>query len=231
MADISEPIEAISPGDYDAARAVMKEIRQAIIEELRTQDAESLRVRRSIYTTDIVLQTLPEGRLWWYLHPIQSWRACWNFHKAIADGNHLFERSKLFFAWLEKLEGYLSSTQPFRYSPDVPAFLRAAAAANDVQRDDAIILPAEDPSKPTLNECPNARPRYLDFLMNVIDDFDAEAIANMKKDELKLEIRNRWDSDNLGGPLSAHLLDVMATLLRPPEAQRGGAKRQRRSDK
>jgi hypothetical protein len=49
--------------------------------------------------------------------------------------------------------------------------------------------------------------------------------TKMKKDEVRDHIRQRWDADTLGNP-SAHLLNVMATLMRSPEAQKGGAKPQ-----
>jgi hypothetical protein len=65
-------------------------------------------------------------------------------------------------------------------------------------------------------------PPYVEFLVNLTPELGKTA-PKMKKDEVRDDIKQRWDSDALGDP-SAHLLDLMATLLRPPEAQKGGAK-------
>jgi len=61
--------------------------------------------------------------------------------------------------------------------------------------------------------------------MNKLDAELGAKAGKMKKVEVKLHIKQRWDADVLGDP-SAHLLDVMATLMRPPQSQKGGAKPQ-----
>jgi hypothetical protein len=67
-------------------------------------------------------------------------------------------------------------------------------------------------------------PPYVEFMVNLAPELGVTA-TKMKKDEVRDHIKQRWDADTLGNP-SAHLLDVMATLMRPPEAQKGGAKPQ-----
>ena len=65
---------------------------------------------------------------------------------------------------------------------------------------------------------------FLKFMNKLDAELGAKA-GKMKKVEVKLHIKQRWDADVLGDP-SAHLLDVMATLMRPPQSQKGGAKPQ-----
>ena len=67
-------------------------------------------------------------------------------------------------------------------------------------------------------------PPYIQFMVNLAPELGKTA-PKMKKDEVRDHIKQRWDADTLGDP-SAHLVDVMATLMRPPEAQKGGAKPQ-----
>jgi hypothetical protein len=64
-------------------------------------------------------------------------------------------------------------------------------------------------------------PPYLGFMVNIVPELGVT--TTMKKDELKDLIKQRWDVETLGDP-SAHLVDVIATLMRPPEAQKGRAK-------
>ena len=59
--------------------------------------------------------------------------------------------------------------------------------------------------------------------MNKLDAELGAKTAKMKKHEVKLHIEQRWDADALGEP-SAHKVEMMATLIRRPEAQKGRAK-------
>jgi hypothetical protein len=65
---------------------------------------------------------------------------------------------------------------------------------------------------------------YVEFMVNLALELGVTTFK-MKKEEVRDRIKQRWDADTLGDP-SAHLVDVMATLMRPPEAQKGGAKPQ-----
>jgi len=63
---------------------------------------------------------------------------------------------------------------------------------------------------------------FLKFMNKLDTELGAKA-AKMKKHLVKLYIEQRWDADALGEP-SAHKVEMMATLMRPPEAQKGRAK-------
>lgn len=63
-------------------------------------------------------------------------------------------------------------------------------------------------------------PPYLQFLLEMADKL--EGTAGWKKDEIEEAIRNHWWPSL--PTMSQNLVGVMATLLRDPEAQRGGAK-------
>jgi len=81
---------------------------------------------------------------------------------------------------------------------------------NITPRDDHLPIP-EYPQSP-----------YLKF-MNKLDAELGAKTAKMKKDEVKHHIEQCWDTDTLG-ERSAHKVEMMATMLRPPEAQKGRAK-------
>jgi hypothetical protein len=59
--------------------------------------------------------------------------------------------------------------------------------------------------------------------MNKLDAELGARAAKMKKHEVKLHIVERWDAGALGEP-SVHKVEMMATMMRPPEAQKGRAK-------
>jgi hypothetical protein len=66
-------------------------------------------------------------------------------------------------------------------------------------------------------------PIYLQFLIELVPQLGGrDRIAAAKKEDTEGEIRARWRPE-LPSP-SQNLLGAMATILRPPEAQRGGAK-------
>jgi hypothetical protein len=70
---------------------------------------------------------------------------------------------------------------------------------------------------------------FLKFMNKLSAELGTKA-AKMKKHEVKLHIEQRWDADALGEQ-SAHKVEMMATMLRPPEAQKGRAKTQSLSPK
>jgi hypothetical protein len=66
-------------------------------------------------------------------------------------------------------------------------------------------------------------PVYLQFLVEMVPLLGGcDRIAERKKADIEVEIEARWRPE-LGRP-SQNLVGGMATILRPPEAQRGGAK-------
>ena len=69
----------------------------------------------------------------------------------------------------------------------------------------------------------DALPIYLQFLNDIVSQLGgSDRIAERKKADLKAEIAARWRPEL--GQWSDNLIGMMATILRPPEAQRGGAK-------
>jgi hypothetical protein len=66
-------------------------------------------------------------------------------------------------------------------------------------------------------------PPYLGFMVKLATELDAKG-TQMKKEEVRDRIEERWDTDALG-ERSAHKLEMMATLMRPPEAQKGRARK------
>jgi hypothetical protein len=65
-------------------------------------------------------------------------------------------------------------------------------------------------------------PPYLGFMVKLATELGATG-TKMKKVEVRDRIDERWDTGVLG-ERSAHKLEMMATLMRPPEAQKGRAK-------
>jgi len=65
-----------------------------------------------------------------------------------------------------------------------------------------------------------ALPPYLQFLVEMSSRL--EGAAERKKEEIEAEIKSNWP-ENLAGQSQA-IIGYMATILRPPEAKRGGAK-------
>jgi hypothetical protein len=61
--------------------------------------------------------------------------------------------------------------------------------------------------------------------MNELTALHGKRLAEWKKGDVEAEIIARWRAE-LGQP-SQNIVGIMATLLRPPEAQRGGAQRRR----
>jgi hypothetical protein len=72
-----------------------------------------------------------------------------------------------------------------------------------------------------------ALPPYLQFAVFVLERLGPDTIANLKKDHLQATIKELW-WETLG-PSSEALVAYMATMLRLPEAKRGGAKAQKKS--
>ena len=72
-----------------------------------------------------------------------------------------------------------------------------------------------------------ALPPYLQFVVFVFERLGPDTIANIKKDDLQATIKELW-WETLG-PSSEALVAYMATMLRLPEAKRGGAKAQKKS--
>jgi hypothetical protein len=68
-------------------------------------------------------------------------------------------------------------------------------------------------------------PPYIRFLIRIYRELGEEAVNRSKKEELEDIIRARWPVE-IGEP-STNKISAMATFLRMPEAQRGGARRQR----
>ena len=68
-------------------------------------------------------------------------------------------------------------------------------------------------------------PPYIRFLIRIYRELGAEVVNGSKKEELGDMVRARWPAE-LGEP-STNKISAMATFLRMPEAQRGGARRQR----
>ena len=72
-----------------------------------------------------------------------------------------------------------------------------------------------------------ALPPYVQFIVFVFERLGRDTIANLKKDDLQATIKELW-WETLG-PSSEALVAYMATMLRLPEAKRGGAKAQKKS--
>jgi hypothetical protein len=68
-------------------------------------------------------------------------------------------------------------------------------------------------------------PPYIRFLIRIYRELGEEVVNGSKKEELGDMVRARWPAE-LGEP-STNKISAMATFLRMPEAQRGGARRQR----
>lgn len=69
----------------------------------------------------------------------------------------------------------------------------------------------------------NLLPAYLQFLVELVPLLGGrENIVACKKADIQVEIEARWRPEL--GQRSQNLVGAMATILRPPEAQRGGAK-------
>jgi hypothetical protein len=67
-------------------------------------------------------------------------------------------------------------------------------------------------------------PRFLRFAVQMTRRLGVSAIAEQKKEITEAAIIEHWPEAQLG-PASRSMVGYMATMLRPPEAQRGGAKR------
>jgi hypothetical protein len=66
-------------------------------------------------------------------------------------------------------------------------------------------------------------PVYLQFLVELVPQLGGrDRIGSRKKTDIEAEIEARWRPEL--GQRSQNLAGAMATILRPPEAQRGGAK-------
>lgn len=81
--------------------------------------------------------------------------------------------------------------------------------------------PTEGPEATLLRQWMSPHLRF----MNAFSAIYGSKLAEWKKEVIEAEIRARWPPE-LGEP-SQNVVGAMATLLRPPEAKRGGAKRQR----
>jgi hypothetical protein len=117
---------------------VLSEIRLGILTELESQEAESHSIKRRLIIAEIALATLPQGSKWWYLHPVQSWRACYRFHRVLADTRNLTERSDTFYEWKKRLDEYLSRS---KLVLTVPASTPTTEATNEI-KSDAELRPA-----------------------------------------------------------------------------------------
>jgi len=83
-------------------------------------------------------------------------------------------------------------------------------------------VPAVAPNAVGAGEAVSYSPPYLTLMQEAIAHFDLSDTRQEKKDVLVSWFRGKRVND---APLSKHLAEVMATLVRLPSAQRGGAKR------
>jgi hypothetical protein len=106
----------------------------------------------------------------------------------------------------QSVEFWLS--QPSHEAPSCPVE-RAVPLDDD---------PTTEPAQPAVTLA--SLPPYVRFLVEMSDCIPGA--GERKKEDIETEIRARWP-DELR-PASQALVGYMATMLRPPEAQRGGAK-------
>jgi hypothetical protein len=111
----------------------------------------------------------------------------------------------------------------------------ASGTASRQADDDSLSQTRSDAGSSDASEKPNTAPQddytpapepslppFVEFMVKLATELGITA-TEMKKEEVRDRIEERWDTDALGEP-SAHKLEMMATLMRPPEAQRGRAK-------
>jgi len=148
------------------------------------------------------------------------------------QGDPYYDVSRAFYMIDDVLQGFWQ-----RRDDRIAAYKRETAAeTSSPQAESGCISPT--PSKISSSEAqeePNTAPQddhspvpepplppYVEFLVKLATEFGATA-TKMKKDVVRDRIEERWDTGALG-ERSAHKLEMMATLMRPPEAQKGRAK-------
>jgi hypothetical protein len=143
-------------------------------------------------------------------------------YRHVSDAFHAVDRLLQGFTFRQQsaIAGYIKSASGTSTQQAKGASF--SAKPSDTSSSDALEKPttASQADRSPIPGFP--RSPYLKFMNQLDAELGAKA-AKMKKDEVRDYIKQRWDADTLGDP-SARLLDVMATLMRPPEAQKGGAK-------
>jgi hypothetical protein len=103
---------------------------------------------------------------------------------------------------------------------------QSAEKPQDKQPAVEALVPLASGHRKRVDECLPASdqlPTYLRFLIEMVPLLGGrDRIADRKKANIEVEIEARWRPEL--GQRSQNLVGAMATILRPPEAQRGGAK-------
>ena len=120
----------------NVAGEILEEVGAYVVAELDRQEAALRQICKRIITADISIEMLPPGKLWWYTHPLQTWRACWRFNKALMDARNEIDRCKYFHEWLERLNLYLCETEPFcnLNRPNLNAKEKERVAVSDLEK-------------------------------------------------------------------------------------------------